>query len=413
MTELVSIERIAAGGDGVARLADGRVAFVPRSAPGDRAWVTIGRADKRFVRARIERLEAPGPGRVDPICPHYDRDQCGGCQLQHLEPAAQATARRGILADALERIARQPVDVPPIEAAPLQWEYRTKISLAVGPGAIGYHRLGQAGSIVSLERCWLAAKPVDGLWQRLRATRSHLPPQTRRVVCRLDRSGGEHLIVETGPGRPWQDARRLWNALVGANPLTIWWQPAEGAARAVAGASSSYPAAAFEQVHPAMGETVRAVAVAALGDLTGAVTWDLYAGVGDASALMLAGGARRVVSVERDRRAVEEAERRGPAEVERIAGQVERVIGSLPRADAVYLNPPRVGMAAAAVDGVRAAAPSRLVYVSCDPATLARDLGRFGAPTGSLARYRLVSARGFDLFPQTAHLETVAVLERA
>lgn len=419
VTELVRIDRIAAGGDGVGRLPDGRVAFVPRTAPGDLAAIAVGRSEKRFVRARLVSLAEPGPDRVEPRCPHYQRDECGGCQLQHLSSAGQLAARRGILADAMTRIAKAPVELPPLEPAPTEWAYRSKISLSVGPsGVAGYHRFGRPRSLFPLERCLIASDGVNALWARVDAARRLLPRGATRLVLRLDRSGGEHLIVSTDEGSVWNGGKTLWAAARDerdATPLTVWWQPAAGAPRAMAGANTAYPATAFEQIHPAMGDRVRQYAVEQLGSVAGRRIWDLYAGIGETSTLVAGAGAAVVESVESDRGAVEEAERRQVELGRRIArsvGLAERVVDSLGAPDLVITNPPRTGMGRAVVTGIRARAPERVVYVSCDPATLARDLARLGDRAGPGAAYRVAGLRAFDLFPQTAHLETVAVLER-
>jgi 23S rRNA (uracil1939-C5)-methyltransferase len=163
----------------------------------------------------------------------------------------------------------------------------------------------------------------------------------------------------------------------------------------------------FEQVNPEMGDRVRAHAIGQLGGIEGVHVWDLYAGVGEATARLAELGAT-VESVELDVGAVAFAEQRGPAAgVRRHAGRVEAWLGRLSRPAAVFCNPPRAGLEAVVVDGLLAAAPRTVVYVSCDPATLARDLGRFGR-----GGYRVGPVTAFDLFPQTAHVETVVRLER-
>jgi 23S rRNA (uracil1939-C5)-methyltransferase len=410
-TELVRIDRIAAGGDGVGRLADGRVAFVPRTAPGDLAECRIGRTAPRFVRARMVRLVEPGPDRVEPPCRHYLDDECGGCQLQHLDSSAQRSARRAIAGDAVRRIAKIPCQDPPLEPTDAEFGYRAKISLTRGSdGRIGYHRLDQPGRVFQLERCLIARSELMELWRRLSAARRLLPATLARVVLRLDRQNGEHLILETGEGPVWQGGAELRAAVRGDRALTVWLEPGGGAARVVAGADSAYPATAFEQVNPMMGDRVRARAVERLGAVAGRRVWDLYSGIGETSSILATAGAT-VESVERDLGAVAEAERRQSAlgrRVERVSGPVEAVAGSLGRPDLVVANPPRSGMDRRVVDELVARRPERIVYVSCDPATLARDLGH-------LARggYRLAGLEAFDLFPQTAHVESVAVVEPA
>jgi 23S rRNA (uracil1939-C5)-methyltransferase len=391
----------------VGRLDDGRTVFVPRTAPGDLVEPAGLRVHKRFARARVGRLIEASPARVDPRCPHYVRDDCGGCQLQHLEATAQREARRGFVGDALRRLARRDTPDPPLVAAAEEFDYRTKITLAVSADGrrIGLHPYDRPDQVFELEWCHITVPELMRAWQALRPVRHLLPPRLESVVLRRDRQGGVHLIVRSAGSEAWPGAARLRAALAERNtPATIWWQSAEGAPRAMAGADGPYPATVFEQVNPAMGDRVRAHAVEALGPLTGRRVWDLYAGIGETTAALVQGGAL-VESVESDRRAVAEAERRGPA-ARRHAARVEHVLAELRPPELVVTNPPRTGMDARVVEAFERVQPGRVVYVSCDPATLARDLTR-------LPGYRLTDVRAFDLFPQTAHVETVAVLDRA
>jgi len=213
------------------------------------------------------------------------------------------------------------------------------------------------------------------------------------------------VLLRTGATEAWSGGLRLHTELARRGvPATIWWQAKEGAPRAVAGAGETFPATVFEQVHPAMGDRVRAHAVETLGDVAGRHAWDLYAGIGETTAALVRAGAT-VESVESDRRAVAEAESRGPA-AQRLAARVEHVLAELRPPDVVITNPPRTGMDARITEALERLRPARVVYISCDPATLARDLSR-------LPGYRLQDVRAFDLFPQTAHVETVVLLERA
>jgi 23S rRNA (uracil1939-C5)-methyltransferase len=212
------------------------------------------------------------------------------------------------------------------------------------------------------------------------------------------------VVLVTREETPYSSGPALGRELDAAGTgATLWLQAEGGAARALGTTRPPFPATVFEQVHPAMGDRVRAHAVAALGEVRARSVWDLYAGIGETTALLAAAGAS-VESVESDPQAVAEAEARGPAAA-RHAGRAERVVGRLRAPDLVITNPPRTGMDERVTAALAASAPLRIVYVSCDPATLARDIAR-------LPGYRLGSALAFDLFPQTAHVETVAVLER-
>lgn len=402
----VRILRLAIGGDGVGKLDDGRTVFVPRTAPGDLVELTGLRSYKRFARARLGRLLEPSPQRVEPRCPHYVVDECGGCQLQHLESGAQREARRGFVGDALRRLARRDVPDPPIVPAEREFDYRTKITLAVGTDGrrIGLHPYDRPAEVFDLDWCHITVPELMELWQVLRRLRPLLPPRLATIVLRRDREGGRHVLFRTTAGEVWGGGPRLHAELRRREqPATIWWQPDDGVPRAVAGAGEAYPATVFEQVHPAMGDRVRAYAIDALGEVAGRHVWDLYAGIGETTVVLAQAGAL-VESVESDRRAVAEAEARGPA-ARRHAARVEHVLGELGAPELVITNPPRTGMDARVVEALERLRPERIVYISCDPATLARDLAR-------MPGFRVAGVVAFDLFPQTAHVETVVVLER-
>ena len=407
MSEPVRIRGIAAGGDGVGTLADGRTVFVPRSAPGDLAELGELRLTRSFARGRLVRLLEPGPGRVAPRCRHYESDDCGSCQLQHLSVEAQRSARSRLVGDALRRIAHLTTEDPPLEPSDTEWGYRAKLTLAAKSGRIGYHRLGQPGSVFDLVQCPIARPELNRLWQALRAQRALLPRRLEQLVLRVDRGGTSHAVFRTAPGDAWTKGGEL-GAVLRREGVTavLWWEPSDGAPRTVFGAKTAYPVMVFEQVHPVMGDRARAHAIAELGEVAGRHVWDLYAGIGETSRALAQHGAT-VESVERDARAVEVAEAQGIPGITRIVGQVENVVGRLQRPDAVVVNPPRTGLAEPVARRLGASEAARVIYVSCDPATLARDLTRL-APA-----YRLAAVRAFDLFPQSAHVETVARLERA
>lgn len=407
MSEAVRIRSIAAGGDGVGTLGDGRTVFVPRAAPGDLAEIRVLSLASRFARARIDRLVESSPDRVAPPCPHYQKDDCGGCQLQHLHQDAQRTARRRLVADALQRIGRLDAAEPPLEPSDREWEYRAKISLSVHGPLIGYHKVGRPDQVFDLRRCPIARPEINRLWTALRANRRLFPRNATHVVLRVDRDGGLHAIVRVKGAEVWIGAREMGESLAQAGVVAVlWWEPEDGAPRTVFGAREAYPAMVFEQVHPGMGDRVREYAVASLGPITGMHIWDLYAGIGETTRA-LAGAGATVESVEVDRRAVSLAESRGPGEgVTRHAGRVEDVLPRLHAPQAILVNPPRAGLGEEVTSRLAVQPSSTLIYVSCDPATLARDIARLR--TG----YRVRDLRSFDLFPQTSHVETVARLER-
>jgi 23S rRNA (uracil1939-C5)-methyltransferase len=403
----VRILRLAAGGEGVGKLPDGKTVFVPRTAPGDLIELDGIRQHKRYARARIGRLLEASSDRAEPRCPHYVEDECGGCQVQHINYELQLKSRSTLVGDALRRLARQDVSDPPITAAPKTYDYRTKVTLHVsGDGRkIGLHRYGRPDQLFDLTWCHITVPELMELWQDLRPLRPFLPRGLTQVVLRLDRTGGRHVVLRIGPGEVWSGFESLRRELTTRHiSATVWYQPEGGAARAIAGAGEAFPATVFEQVNPEMGDHVRNFAVQQLGAVAGRRAWDLYAGIGETTLRLIQLGAT-VESVELDRRAVAEADARGPA-TRRHVGRVEDVLSELHPPDLVIVNPPRTGMDERVTAELSRIAPERVVYISCDPATLARDLQRMN-------RLRLTRVQAFDLFPQTSHVETVAVLEPA
>jgi len=409
----VTIERLAAGGDGVGHLPDGLAVFVPRTAPGDVVTLTGVRRHRRHAFAQVAELVRAGEGRVEPRCAHYVRDACGGCQWQHLSAAAQLAARSRIAGDALRRIGKLDVPDPPVVPGPRAFGYRGTITLAIhGYGAdrvVGLHRLGDA-SVFPLERCEIAEEPLNALWGALRSAAAALPEgDDVRVVLRAAPGGGLQVVVRGG-GRAWGGAAALASAAAarGLTP-TVWWQPEGGAVRRMAGPEADPASVAFEQANAPVADALHAAVLEAIPPGGGRLL-DLYAGDG-AVGLEAAARGREVVTVEVDQRAVRlaraRAEARGLA-VRALAARVEDVVADLLPAEVVVANPPRTGLEAGAAVALRETPPACLIYVSCDPATLARDLGRLRAEPA-----RLALVRCYDMFPQTAHVETLAVLLHA
>lgn len=402
MGEVIHIRSIAGGGDGVGTLADGRTVFVPRTAPGDHVRLRAIDRRARFARAEIAEILVPGAGRVSPPCPHYTRDRCGACQLQHLDAGTGRTVRRQIVGDALRRIAKLEVDDPEIRGDGPPFGYRSSITLTVRGGMIGYHRLGAPDQVADISDCLLATEKVRSLLRGVRAARSELPRDAEQLVLREDDQAGLHLVVRTAGRETWSTAGAMHARL--PHGVQVWWHPAGGAARVVAGGGDPYPATVFRQINPGVAHQVRQHALEALGPAEGSRVWDLYAGIGESTVALHQRGAE-VISVELDPRAVRLAEHRGPMGPTRVTGDVAEVIGRLPTPDLILTNPPRSGMDERVTTRLSAVPARRIVYVSCDPATLARDISRL-APT-----FRLSGVTAWDQFPETAHVECVAILE--
>jgi 23S rRNA (uracil1939-C5)-methyltransferase len=401
----LEVASIAAGGDGVGR-DEGVVVFVPRTAPGDVARVRVARA-KRFARGQLIALDAPSPARVDPPCPHYTTDRCGGCQLQHLSYEAQLTAKATIIGDALRRIGRRDVADPVVEPSDAPWRYRRKLTLHLrwrdSAWIAGLHPYDDPTAVFDLRDCPITDERVLAVWAELRPAFDTLPRERElRVAVRLLERGAS-VMVEGG--RQWRDP----GALLAAAPSVteIWWKPSNGVLRHAASRAASHEAgAAFAQVNAGVAARLRERLLERVRAYDPVHVLDAYAGTG-ATSVPLAREGRRVTAIELDRAAVEALAARLTEPSVVIGGRVEsHIAGALP-ADVVLLNPPRTGVDDRVTSALEAHAARvrALFYVSCDPATLARDLAR-------LPGYRLVAVRGYDMFPQTAHVETLCELVR-
>jgi 23S rRNA (uracil1939-C5)-methyltransferase len=377
----LDITGLAAGGDGVGRDASGRVTFVPRAAPGDRLRVRVVHATSSFARAELTEVVAPGVARVEPPCRHFV-DGCGGCQWQHVARAEQLAAKQAIVAGALRKLAG--VRLHPI-AAPgpdLGWRRRARFHVAGGRAGLyelGGHRVLTIASCPQLEPALdaayaviAAATPPDGELALVAAHDGRIAIATERAWRGAARLIGRAGIVGVLAGR---DA--LGEVVLEIEP-GLWGGPWD-----FAQASRQGNAALIAQTR------------AALGRGPGRLL-ELHAGAGNFTRGFAVDGWQVVPTDAVPPARPPPAFHAGPAHdvLARLAGPW----------DAIALDPPRTG-AAEAIPGIVRAAPRVIVYVSCDVATLARDVA-------GLTGYRAIDAWPLDLMPQTAHVEVVMRLER-
>ena len=410
MIATVRIDAIAAGGDGVGR-SNGLVVFAPRTAPGDVIAAEI-EPRGRFARALAHDLVSESPDRVDPACRHYTHDACGGCQLQHIRYSAQLAAKQRIIRDALQRIGRRDAPLPFIRASADEWRYRSKLTLAIrrrGSSWIaGLHRFDDPRRVFALSDCPITRREIVRVWRDVLSASAHFPDaRDLRGSVRATEDGFAFLLIG---GTQWDRHGELFEAVPTLSAL--WWKPHGAAPRLLQSrsggksskAEASEAGAAFAQVNPAVAaELHRHVVERTLAHAPQHVI-DAYAGTG-ATALPLADAGVRVTAIELDNHAVKALARRLAAPHRVVAGRVEELLPSVLPAEVVLLNPPRAGVSEAVAETLEGAetAPRAVIYVSCNPATLARDVSR-------LQRYRIDSVVAFDMFPQTAHVETVCEL---
>jgi 23S rRNA (uracil1939-C5)-methyltransferase len=400
----VKVESIAAGGDGVAR-AQGFVVFVPRSAPDDVGVVDIAMRGS-FARAPFSELVSRSASRVDPPCPHYTMDKCGGCQLQHIDYRAQLDAKSGIIRDSIVRIGKRQMEPPHVEPSISEWRYRRKLTLAMQRrGArwiAGLHPYDSPRTIFALEDCPITDERVVAIWKTIMEAQSLLPlASALRGAVRIDGEMSATFVLEGGGA--WPDAPRFFDAVPALSEL--WWIPEKKRRRLMQQrGEASTLGASFAQVNAPVAARMQEYVLARVMSYRPTSVIDGYSGAGEL-ALALARAGTRVSAIELDPDASAHAARYLPTGSQSVSGKVEEVLPSLLPADVVVLNPPRTGIDGRVTEQLEQCdpAPRAIVYVSCNPATLARDLAR-------MPRYRIAALRAYDMFPQTAHVETVCEL---
>jgi len=392
------------GGHCVARIGDehGRVVFVRHALPGERVTAEITELHKGYLRADAIEIHQASPDRVQPPCPWAHPGGCGGCDLQHVAPAAQLAWKTSIVRELLARVgglAPDKIDelrvrVEALPGGPLEWRSRVRYAVdAIGRPGLLQHRSHQ---VVAIDRCRIARPALQEL-----DVLAHSWP-TANAIEVIASTGGDVSVLtrEVADRQDPTDEK--------ADTAVLLEGPAEVRELAV-GREWQVPAEGFWQVHPAAADTLVAAVVDLLQPAPGETSWDLYGGAGlFAAALAERTGAHTTV-VESSAAGVAAA-RRNLADlpgVEVVSAKVEtalarrRVAGPV---DLVVLDPPRTGAGARVVRAITAAGARAVAYVACDPAALARDVKTF-AEEG----WELAELRGYDCFPMTQHVECVAL----
>jgi len=411
--EEILITGLSSGGDGVGRASDGRVVFVDGGIPGERVELVDVRVQKKLIRARVGRILEASPDRVDPPCPHFG--SCGGCRWQHLGYSAQLEAKRQIVRDALTRIGglsiAEEIEIIP---SPEAYGYRARARWVESEGGVGYRVRGSR-----------SVYPVDAC--------SVLVPSAEAALVELASDRRERAAAsEAGPASPKKGRGRVveWVATMGSDQRTLVERSGGGRAGRgrdqkrqsvvieVSGEKLRVSPESFVQGNALLWEALATeVCAECLTDRDGTVPArfvELYSGIGFFT-LPLARRGLLGVALESDRSALADLaynlRRSGLVEqVEVLSGRVESrgdLTDRIKSADLLLVDPPRIGLESRVRAAIAASGPARCVYVSCDPATLARDLRELCE-----GGYSIASLKGFDLFPQIPHVETLVRLER-
>jgi len=406
----LTVTAMAHGGAALGRY-EGRVIFVTGAIPGETVRAEVVEDKGRFAHARTVAVLDPSPERVTPRCPHFP--ECGGCQWQHIAYPHQAALKAEVVRDQLCRVGG--MDHPPLRptlTAPAPWGYRNRVTFSVGAdGQLGFQRAA-SHAIVPIQECHIADPRLMVLYDDLDLD---LPDLTRMALWAGSAPDDLLIVFETVRDQPpglqvdfpvscvhlVGGEQAIPVNLIGNNHVTLQ----------VAGRAYRVSAGRFFQVNTAMAKALVEQVLDWLDPAPDATVLDAYCGVG-LFTLPLAERAGLVVGVELDPGATEDLILNlGEVDnVDVIQGPVEAVLPDLVAEEplgGVVLDPPRQGLDVAVVDALVESGPPRVVYVSCDPATLARDVKRLGR-----GGYTLADVQPVDMFPQTFHVETVALLTR-
>ena len=436
----VEITGYTAEGLGVARIG-GQVVFVHGGVRGESCTVQLLKVQKQVAFARVRQVLTPAPGRQAPDCPHYPA--CGGCAFRHVTYEEELEAKRQRVEDALRRIGGADIAVPEILPSPQVLHYRNKSQFPVGrDGTIGFYR-ARSHDVIPAADCLLQHPAANCIAEALGAYM-----QTFKVPGYDERTGEgliRHLYVRTsaagkalacvvaaGDALPHEDrladaVRRAWpdtvgvvlnsnkrqtNVILGEKYRTLWGM--DRLEDTLCGLRFSLSIPSFYQVNRDQAQRLYGLAIRMAG-LTGRETvLDLYCGTGTIT-LAMAGQAGRAIGAEIVAPAIEDARRNAAANgitnAEFSCGDAGEIAEKLAaedlRPDVICVDPPRKGLGEDVIAAIDRMAPKRVVYVSCDPATLGRDVKRFAG-----VGYMLREAVAVDMFPRTAHVETAVSLER-
>ena len=433
------IEGYSSEGLGIARI-DGQVVFVHGAVRGELCRVLVMKVLKNAAFGKVTELLEPSPERREPDCPYYGR--CGGCDFRHLSYREELWAKRQRVQDALTRLGGSDVEVEEILGAADPLYYRNKSQYPVSAGKVGFYR-ARTHDVVDIEHCLIQKPQADAAAAALRDyMRDFAVPSydektgrglLRHLYVRTNRRGESLVcVLANGERLPHEEElvgrlrravpdcvgvvlgvnMRRGNTILGERYRTLWG--ADTLEDELCGLTFRLSVPSFYQVNRDQAEVLYRKAVEYAGLTGGELVVDLYCGAGTITQVM-AGGAGRVIGAEIVPEAIEDARenarRNGIENVEFFCGDAAQLAADFAgrglRPDVICVDPPRKGLAPEVIAAAAQMAPQRVVYVSCDPGTLGRDVKRF-AEYG----YRVQRAAACDLFPGTRHIETVVLLSK-
>lgn len=415
--------RLAFGGEGIVHQ-EGMVVFVPFTAPGDRIKFRITQRKKNFAYGELIDILQPSPERITPKCPYFGT--CGGCQLQHLNYAAQLEYKRQSIQDALVRQAKLiDIIVPPVVPAKQQWSYRRRVSLTLKPFeghfAVGYTATDGV-SLLPVKQCPIFIDSEDPIFLQVQAVGKTFINQDSNEgkVALLKRSNGTFLlhfhfknlppnaeVVLTEAAQNYSS----WTGILASSPKKTLQFGQLDTQFEIADLTFDFSPKAFIQNHPEQSLNIYHSLCKHATSLQPKKILDLYCGIG-ISSLMLARQGLNITGVETNKEAIRlaqaNAKKNKITSANFIQADVQQVLGGLlekMNPDLVIVNPPREGLDPSVIQALLQRPPSAILYISCMPPTLARDLRLLCAE-----KYQVDSIEAYDMFPQTSHVETLVYL---
>jgi 23S rRNA (uracil1939-C5)-methyltransferase len=396
------------GGDALARLPDGRAVFIPYALPDELLRIRLTEDKERYARGEITEIIEPSSDRIDPRCPHFQ--ECGGCHYQHIPYQEQLQIKEMILEDQLRRVGKiETPPVKPIQPSPTSWNYRNHIQFHVAEdGSVGFlkHR---SNEIVPITECHLPEEAINNIWPTFNFD---YIPGLDRIGVRSGEEGQDTLILLESQGQePFDFSVDLPLSAVLMGPGgEIVLTGDDFTVIPVLDFPFVVSAGSFFQTNSRMTESLVEFLLEYLPLHEETICLDVYCGVGLFSAF-LAPRVNKVIGIESSPSACEDFMYNLASfeNVELYDLPAEEVIPDLELSpDIVLLDPPRAGLSRSVLDSVVGLDPDLIVYISCDPATLARDVKRL-----SNQGYSLEGSTPFDMFPQTYHIESISLLGRA
>jgi 23S rRNA (uracil1939-C5)-methyltransferase len=414
----VTLTTFTYGGDAMGRLDDGRAVFVPFGLPGEKVRIRLTQEKKNYARGEIVEILESSPDRIDARCKHFfsplpvgeeaGARACGGCHYQNLPYEKQLLAKAEILADQLKRIGK--IENPPVQdmiACPDPWNYRNHIQFSLDrDGKLGFQK-SNSNWVIPITECHLPESSINDFWPQL-----EFEPETNveRVSLRAGVDDDLMLILESETPEPPEleiEAGISVTHVYEENTVVIAGN--DHILMRVLDRDFKVSAASFFQVNTVMAGMIVEHLVANLPVSKETTLLDVYCGVGLFSAF-LAPKCKTVIGIESSESSCEDFTVNLDEfdNVELYEGDAEDVIPHFEaKPDIVLVDPPRAGLDKAVLDGILKLNPSHIVYVSCDPSTLARDASRL-----INGGYKLKEVTPFDLFPQTYHIESISIFER-